>query len=713
MLKLKYLKIIFDFFLSKKTISLFFIIFFILTNIIDISIIFYLYKLFVNAILYNNINDQAFLIILLSFRIGLFFIKEKIIKLYSLNNFGLNLKKILLFLKNAINGEEQKTNDNKFDEILIKIESEFEQNIITCLKIYFNILEKIITSICFVCFIAIFNIVFKDFYVISIIVVILLFSLIINIYLNAKEIIEYESLLQKKKKNFSNFTSELYEINKNLNTEQKKDNKIFEKIIDNQISDLKTKNKKLFNFYIFENLPIIFDTLLGIVLYFIFKNINFIDLNNEINYSFIIFNIILCFILKSNILKLLNLISKKNIIQLFIQANIIEYNNFNLGKDINKISDNDSSVKDNMQAEGDLKILSSSKFIIDKNNKVTNNDNLQIKQSVNNIEKKSNFSVNPSIIKNGSPDIKYNKNIKNTELNNQNDNNGEIKYINTKDIKLQIIINKITFKNTYLKLQNEFDVQNIYYAKNKLKKYKINDTNINENQDIILEDINLEIKEKTSNAIITSDYSNTFLIGLIKNFSFTVMSGDILINDINIKNLDIKKLDEFIMLVNSYDINYENTIRENVIFYNQSASEEIINRTFKITGLIDSLASFPLAHNTHINDVILTDIQKFQISLSKAFLSEAQVIILDFTSITNEDEDSIKKIKQICIDGLRDRIVIFITNNTFCFEDITNIIFFEQNRIKYIGSHQSFIEDANKDYLRFFTNKSIPNISED
>ncbi len=219
--------------------------------------------------------------------------------------------------------------------------------------------------------------------------------------------------------------------------------------------------------------------------------------------------------------------------------------------------------------------------------------------------------------------------------------------------------------------------------------------------------LNIEFLEKNSYAIITNDDSNIHLLKLLKDLnSINIEDGDIMINEFSLKNIKIDKINYAIVVVDANDINYELSIRENITIHNQTASDDIIKKTIKLAGISDFINTLSFSYHSHISEELLDEVQKFQISLCAAFLSDCQVIILDFTSINNEDDERIRKIKSICIDGLQDRIVIILTRNTFLFHSISKIILFSQNMIILNSNHNELINSNNKDYIRYITSRS-------
>jgi ABC-type multidrug transport system fused ATPase/permease subunit len=261
----------------------------------------------------------------------------------------------------------------------------------------------------------------------------------------------------------------------------------------------------------------------------------------------------------------------------------------------------------------------------------------------------------------------------------------------------QILIKLIEFKGTSF-THPEFKIKNNenYESKNAYLNY-----------------VDLTIKEKSSTIIISNDNSNIELFRFLKKFNFKINSGQILINNKNISDFPDELIEDSFFVVDCYEINYDLTIKENIVNLNPEISDELLFKAFKITGIFDFINSLPLLHHSLVSKNQIDDIKKFQISLTKCFLNDAQVIIFNFLNIEDEKNEIIEKIKSICLEVLKERIMIFLTNDSFGLENGGQIVLFENNQIKAIGSHEELTRDENKSYLRFLLRNSGASLSDE
>lgn len=209
------------------------------------------------------------------------------------------------------------------------------------------------------------------------------------------------------------------------------------------------------------------------------------------------------------------------------------------------------------------------------------------------------------------------------------------------------------------------------------------------------------------NIAFLSSQNNISLIRMFFEKNEVKKSGETFINNYELGRFNAKNLSEIIVTI-SNDINiYNDTVKNNLIMENSQASDDIIIKACKLSHLYNFITSLPLGFYTILNNSItLTEIEKFQISLTRALLGDAHIIIVDFTQL-DEDNPIIHSIKEILLSSLVDRILIMITKNTFGMKDMTQIILYDKENIITHGSHDELIKNSKKYgdfYLKNYNN---------
>lgn len=212
----------------------------------------------------------------------------------------------------------------------------------------------------------------------------------------------------------------------------------------------------------------------------------------------------------------------------------------------------------------------------------------------------------------------------------------------------------------------------------------------------LFENLNLNIKAGESIALVgPSGGGKTSLISLIPRF-YEIDAGEILIDGININTLSLKDLRKQIALVTQEPLLFSGTIRENILLGSSLYHEDTSSKELDVLlqkAIDDSFVSnFASDLDMQIGEGgnQLSIGQRQRLSLARAFISEAPIIILDepTSALDNESQDFIYK----SIEKLReDRTVIIIAHRLDTVRSCDRIIFIDNGKIIEEGSHEELL----------------------
>jgi len=165
--------------------------------------------------------------------------------------------------------------------------------------------------------------------------------------------------------------------------------------------------------------------------------------------------------------------------------------------------------------------------------------------------------------------------------------------------------------------------------------------------EMVLKNINLDVRDGEILALVgMSGGGKTSLVNLIPRF-FDVSDGTILIDGTDIRKSSISSLREQIAIVTQDPILFNDTIKNNIAYGNQSASNDEIESAAKAAYAYDFIQSFPDKFDTPIGELggRLSGGEKQRICIARALLKDAPILILDeaTSSLDTESEMLVQK----------------------------------------------------------------------
>ena len=207
-----------------------------------------------------------------------------------------------------------------------------------------------------------------------------------------------------------------------------------------------------------------------------------------------------------------------------------------------------------------------------------------------------------------------------------------------------------------------------------------------------LKDFSLEIKKGKSIALVGSSGSGkTTLVNLINRF-YDTDSGKILIDNIEIKNINLKSLRSLIGMVTQESILFNDTIKNNILIGDPTASEETIIKAAKIANAHDFIDSLPEKYLTNIGDGgnKLSGGQKQRLAIARAIIKNPPILILD-EATSSLDSESEKSVQIALKNVMKNRTSIIIAHRLSTISNVDKIIVMEKGEIIETGTHKELL----------------------
>jgi len=206
--------------------------------------------------------------------------------------------------------------------------------------------------------------------------------------------------------------------------------------------------------------------------------------------------------------------------------------------------------------------------------------------------------------------------------------------------------------------------------------------------DTVLENINLDIESGTVVALVgPTGVGKTTFAKLIPRF-YDVCQGSITLDGHDLRDLTLKSLCQQISIVLQDVFLFHGTVRENILFGRQGATEAEMIWAATIANAHEFITQLPHSYNTMIGErgVKLSGGQRQRLAIARAVLKDAPILILDeaTSSVDTETEFLIQQALERLMSG-RTAIVIAHRLSTIRGADV--IVVLEGSQIVETGTH--------------------------
>lgn len=237
-----------------------------------------------------------------------------------------------------------------------------------------------------------------------------------------------------------------------------------------------------------------------------------------------------------------------------------------------------------------------------------------------------------------------------------------------------------------------FENVNFSYAKRKDK--------------LCLKNIDINIKSGETIGIIGgTGSSKSSFVQLIPRL-YDVTEGRVTVGGIDVRDYDIESLRNEVAMVLQKNVLFSGTIKENLRWGDENASDEELIRVCKLAQAHDFVAAFPEGYNTYIEQggTNVSGGQKQRLCIARALLKKPKILILDdSTSAVDTKTDAL--IRKAFSEEIPDTTKIIIAQRVSSIEHADKIIVLDNGKINGVGTHEELLA-TNPIYQEVYTSQT-------
>lgn len=220
----------------------------------------------------------------------------------------------------------------------------------------------------------------------------------------------------------------------------------------------------------------------------------------------------------------------------------------------------------------------------------------------------------------------------------------------------------------------------------------------------VIHDFTLTVHSGKKVALVGATGSGkTTIVNLLMRF-YDIDSGKILINGQDITRVSRDNLRKNIAIVLQDTVLFSDTIRHNLKYGNENASDEQIRKAMEMSRCEDMLQMLPQGYDTLLtgSGENISQGQRQLLAIARAFVADPKILILD-EATSNVDTRTEKAMQDAMQLVMQNRTSIVIAHRLSTIRDSDQIVVMDHGKIVESGSHDELLSKKGKYYELYMT----------
>ena len=211
----------------------------------------------------------------------------------------------------------------------------------------------------------------------------------------------------------------------------------------------------------------------------------------------------------------------------------------------------------------------------------------------------------------------------------------------------------------------------------------------------VLDDINIRIESGQTVGILGgTGSSKSSLVQLIPRL-YDVTEGQVTVGGTDVREYDLDTLRDQVAMVLQKNILFSGTIKENLRWGNENATDEEMIEACKMASAHDFIMSFPKQYDSYIEQggTNVSGGQRQRLCIARALLKEPRILILD-DSTSAVDTKTDKSIRDALARTIPGTTKIIIAQRVASVQDADQILVMDEGRLVASGKHEELMKSS-------------------